>query len=453
LRAYSQLSKNKLSIFVTGTAALGFLTAGPPVSVPALLGVTLGTYLCSAAAGTCNQIYEIRNDSVMNRTRARPLPTGLLSPAHATAFAATTAIAGVSLLATACNPLTAALGAANIVLYAGVYTPMKQVSHLNTELGAIVGAIPPLMGWAACTGSITADPAGIALFGALFLWQMPHFYALAWRHREDYARGGYQMISLGDHGGQRTANRTMAYSLGLAAFPLATTMAGVTGPMFIVEATIANAIFLYKARQFQQDPSDRNARGVFLNSLWYLPFIMVFLAFHSHRWKRATDQEEARRLSVAMPVVDASSQERSQEESAGSADLPLPQWLEEVDVNLAVAFADDPASKFVSNALSGAAAKARRIMRAHCPHELLVALGPERRDAPAAEASVSSAMAAAAGQAACPVTNQSHASVMPRAVTDSSDASNELATAIQASAVPSMSCPATTAPDRSGKST
>lgn len=453
LRLYSQLAKNKLSIFVTGTAALGFLTAGPPVSVPALLGVTLGTYLCSAAASTCNQIYEIRNDSVMNRTRTRPLPSGRLSRAHAAGFAAATAIGGVSLLATACNPLTAVLGAANIGLYAAVYTPMKQVSPLNTEVGAIVGAIPPLMGWAACTGSITADPAGLALFGALFLWQMPHFYALAWRHRDDYTRGGYQMISLGDQGGQRTANRTMAYSLALAAFPFATTAAGVTGPMFIVEATIANAIFLFQARRFQQDPSDRNARGVFLNSLWYLPVLMVCLAFHSHRWKRATDEEEARRLSRALPAVDASQGSSAAAGPSTPGPAPVPRWLEEVDMSLAAAFAEDPASRFVSSSLSGAAATVRRVLRAHCPHEVLVAIPPRRGGASTgseADASATSAAVVAAAEAvACPVTHQSPSSVAARRRPLASAEAVELAAAVRAATVPALGCPAKTTPIRS----
>jgi heme o synthase len=366
-RAYLQLSKSKLTAFVTITATLGFLTAGPPISVPALLGVTIGTSLCSASASACNQIYEVTNDSLMSRTRARPLPSGKLSKTHAALFAAATGAAGVSLLAVACNPLTAALGAANIALYAAVYTPLKQHSYLNTEVGAIVGAVPPLMGWTACTGSITADLAGVALFTALFLWQMPHFYALAWRHRADYERGGYQMVSLGDQGGGRTARRTMAYSVALAAFPLVTTMAGVTGSMFLLEGALFNALFLRKAWQFYKDPSDSTARGVFFASLWYLPLILFFLAFHSHRWRAVTDDQDAVRLSRQVPEIDAGLVAGTySQQLAGSAAM----WLRDVDMKLASSFADDPASRWISGALGCGAARVRRMLRAHCPHEI-----------------------------------------------------------------------------------
>lgn len=422
-RAYGQLAKHKLSVFVTGTAALGFLTAGPPVSVPALLGVTLGTYLCSASAATLNQMYEVRNDAAMTRTRARPLPSGRLSLPHAGAFAAATGLAGVGVLTAACNPVTAALGALNIGLYAAVYTPLKQRTPLNTEIGAIVGAIPPLMGWAACTGSITADPAGLALFGAMFLWQMPHFYALAWRHRADYERGGYKMISRGDANGARTAGRTWAYSLALMAFPAITTATGVTGPMFLVELTAANLLFLRQASRFRQDPGDGSARGVFFASLWYLPVLMGCLAFHSHRWRRATDEEDARRLSVALPAVDSGAdeavvvEEREQEATTGAAarDDGSPRWLEEVDANLAFALADDPASRAVSRALSGAASRLRSALRVHCPHELLATTPAAADDASdnttsgkgsdGASRGVDEAMRAA-GRQACPVTHQ-----------------------------------------------
>jgi len=390
----------KLSVFVTGTATLGFMTAGPPISVPALLGVTLGTYLCSASAGTWNQIYEIKNDSLMTRTRARPLPSGRLSPAHAAAFGATAGLAGVGLLAAACNPLTAALGAANIGLYSLVYTPMKQKTIWNTEVGAIVGAIPPLMGWAACTGSITADPAGVALFAALFLWQMPHFYALAWRHRRDYEVGGYQMVSLGDRGGARTAARTLFYSAGLAAFPVATTLAGVTGPMFLLEASAANVLFLRKAWQFYRDPTDDTARGVFFASLWYLPVLMLCLAFHSHRWKKVTADEEDR-------LADAAAAGAGQDVDARERTA---RWLDEVDLGLATAFADDPASRWLSSGLSATAARARRVLRSHCPHEMLVAASGGAEDTAGGKEQPAQAFATAAANRACPVTHQTQAS-------------------------------------------
>lgn len=307
LSTCSQLSKARLSGLVVTSTALGFLMAGPPVALPALAAVSVGTALASASAATFNQMYECSNDGLMARTRMRPLPAGRVSMAGAGVFGVATGVAGVGLLAAACNPLTAALGAANIFLYAGVYTPMKQWSPANTVLGSVVGAIPPVMGWAAATGS-ALDPTAAALFSLLFLWQMPHFYALAWRFREDYARGGFRMISLGDAGGSATGARILGYSAALAALPFACTAAGITGFMFAVESVALNAYFLPLAYRFYKEPTDASARKVFLASLWYLPVLMLAMAFHSTAWKR---QEEEAEEAAAAAAAETSRERRN----------------------------------------------------------------------------------------------------------------------------------------------
>lgn len=393
LRLGAQLSKARLTGFVTGTATLGFIAAGPPVGLVALGGVTLGTALCSASASAWNQIYEIRNDGLMSRTRMRPLPSGRMTQAQAIAFACATGAAGITVLATTCNPLTALLGAANIGLYAAVYTPLKQLSPLNTEMGAIVGAIPPLMGWAAATGSIGGDGIGLALFGALFLWQMPHFFALAWRHRHDYELGGYRMISLGDPTGTHTATRTWLYSLALATFPFWTTAAGVTAPMFAIEGVLLNAVFLRTAWKFYQQPGDDTARSVFLASLWYLPLLILLLAFHSHRWRAITDlvedddfaQWQRRKRAGALstqPADDSSMVPAVETEAAAFANDAMGRWLA---VN---------------------ATFLRRVFRAHCPHELVVGSSAASPDAHPIQSTVVLTSASASPSlpaAACPV--------------------------------------------------
>ena len=294
---YSSLSKSRLTSLVVATAGFGFLMAGPPMLGP-LAAVTVGTGLASASASTWNQVYERFNDSKMRRTLARPMPAGRLSQREAICFGAVTGAAGVGILALGCDTLVpAALGAGNIVLYGAIYTPWKQWHPSSTVVGSVVGAIPPLIGYAGAGGSL-CNPAAAALFGTLFLWQMPHFYALAWRFREDYARGGFRMISLNDVAGKATSGRTLAYSLGLAALPLATTLAGVTGSMFAVEGLALNAYFLPLAWRFFQNSSDKNARSLFLATLWYLPVFMACMVYHSEAWR---SKEEVLEESATTP--------------------------------------------------------------------------------------------------------------------------------------------------------
>lgn len=192
-RLYSQLSKYRLSALVMSTTSAGYLAAGGPVDAVSLCCACLGTMLASSSANTFNQVIETSNDSRMKRTRNRPLPSGRISRQHAIGWGVASGAAGISVLAAGSNPLTASLGAANLLLYVGPYTLSKPRSELNTWVGSVVGAVPPLMGWAAATGGVVAvEPLLLATY--LFIWQFPHFFSLAWLHREDYARGGFAMV-------------------------------------------------------------------------------------------------------------------------------------------------------------------------------------------------------------------------------------------------------------------
>lgn len=291
VKSYMELSKFRLSSLVVFTSGAGYVCAGLPFDYMTLAAVCSGTALCAASAGAFNQIFEITEDSQMKRTVQRPLPAGHISPTAAVAFGAGTGLAGTALLYTATNPVVAALGLANIGLYAGLYTYTKKHTELNTWIGSVVGAIPPVMGWAAATGGsiIAAEPAVLA--SILFLWQFPHFFALSYLHREDYARGGFQMVAVNDPTGQRSAKLIMEYSLYLAAVPIAASVGGLTSYMFALEGTAANLYLLHLARKFYQDRTNAGARRVFLCSLWYLPLLLAGFVFHSKIWDQQTIAE------------------------------------------------------------------------------------------------------------------------------------------------------------------
>jgi heme o synthase len=284
VRALLALSKARLTGLVVVSAAFGHLMYGPPGDFLSLGALVVGTSLASASANTWNQLFEVEYDAAMLRTRGRPLPAGRVTRAQAATFGLAAGVVGVGTLYAGCGAVAAGLGLANIGLYALVYTPLKRVTPLNTEVGSVVGAIPPLMGWAAAGGALS-DPGAAALFGLLFLWQMPHFYALAWRHREDYARAGYRMVSLGDATGAQTANRTLFYTAALAALPFAVGASGATGPMFAIETSVLNLYLLWLAWKFRRNTSDDSARKLFLTTLWYLPVLMLMMSFHSRGWR------------------------------------------------------------------------------------------------------------------------------------------------------------------------
>ena len=283
-----ELSKARLSALVVATTAGGFLLAGPPQSTLTLAAACGGTALCAASANTFNQVYEHKTDALMKRTRHRPLPSGRVSLKEAAAIGALTGLTGTTVLAVGCNELTALLGAANILLYAGVYTPMKRKSEWNTWMGSLVGAIPPAMGLTAATGTLMS-PEACLLGGTLFLWQFPHFFSLAWLHKADYAAGGHAMVPCKDPTGMRTAALIRKYTAMLTPLPFAAAACGVTTYMFPIEFLAINGFWLWQAQKFYSKPSNGNARQVFRTSLWYLPVVMSLMVYHSHNW--AADED------------------------------------------------------------------------------------------------------------------------------------------------------------------
>lgn len=293
--AYSDLAKAKLSALVVTTTAAGFVAAGGPFSDQAGVAAAciVGTALCSSSAAGWNQILEVDRDSRMKRTQQRPLVQGTLTTTEASIAATSWGVMGTSLLALGTDPVTATLGFSNILLYSGLYTYMKPRSVYNTWVGAVVGAIPPIMGYTAATGGVLMDWNVLLLGSALYLWQMPHFFALSYMHRIDYKRGGFAMIPvLEGEAGEETSNIILRYAAYLSAVPIAATITGVTSPMFALEGVALNSYALYVAYRFRQERTNANARKVFLTSLWYLPSWLMLYLLHSKVWDDETTQDD-----------------------------------------------------------------------------------------------------------------------------------------------------------------
>ncbi|PRW44545.1 Protoheme IX mitochondrial [Chlorella sorokiniana] len=324
MQNYKQLSKMRLSLLVVATSAAGYAAgSGDRIDWAGMGWTSLGTMLASSSANALNQVYEKVNDGLMKRTMNRPLPTGRMSRPHALAFAAACGLGGVWLLADKTNLTTAALGAANIVLYAGVYTPLKQISVVNTWVGAIVGAVPPLMGWAAATGGLDV---GAAILGAgLYFWQMPHFMALAWMCKADYTAGGYRMLSMIDATGRRTAACALRNCLYLFPLGALATWLGVTSPYFAYESAFITGGMMLTAARFYSSPTVANARILFRASLLHLPLFMA--AFLVHRLpnhgedKAALLMHNARLLGLGGSVEQRQPGKQHEEEEGALAAL------------------------------------------------------------------------------------------------------------------------------------
>ncbi|XP_071706522.1 protoheme IX farnesyltransferase, mitochondrial-like [Rutidosis leptorrhynchoides] len=276
---YWELSKAKLSMLVVATSGAGYvLGSGSAVDLAGLCYTCAGTMMVAASANTLNQVFEVKNDAMMNRTRRRPLPSGRMTVPHAVTWAATVGLAGTALLASKANLLAAGLGASNLFLYAFVYTPLKQIHPVNTWVGAVVGTIPPLLGWAAASGQISLN--SWILPAALYFWQIPHFMALAYLCRDDYAAGGFKMFSLADPSGRRTAlvalrNCIYLIPLGYLAYDW-----GITTGWFCLESTLLALAISGTAVSFLQNRTKGTARRMFHASLLYLPVFMSGLMFH-----------------------------------------------------------------------------------------------------------------------------------------------------------------------------
>lgn len=308
LQPYNALAKGRLSALVVTTTAAGYMAAGPsPLSEDpvAFFGVLTGTALCSASAAALNMIFEVPRDSKMNRTAQRPLVTGVLSTRQAYTAAGVWGVLGTTSLLTLCDPITTMLGVGNIALYSGLYTYMKPRTNYNTYVGAVVGAIPPIMGYTAAkavtaTGTVATstaaavlmvDPITLTLGGLLYFWQLPHFFALSYMYRLDYARGGFCMLPIPTHdsiseetAAQHTADVIVRNAWLVSTLPLIATACDITNPMFALEGLAINAYALHVAYQFKYNRTNGNARKIFLTSLWYLPVILFLYLLHSRTW-------------------------------------------------------------------------------------------------------------------------------------------------------------------------
>lgn len=274
---YIALMKPRITLMVVLTALFGFYLASPsPMDVALLANLLAGTALSCAGAGALNMAMEVRADGAMNRTRHRPIPAGRVPIGTAVSFGGILATAGVALLAVKVNGLTAALSVTTIVLYLFVYTPLKSRTSLCTVIGAIPGALPPVMGWAAARGSL--DAGAWALFGVLFFWQLPHFLAIAWMYREDYARAGYPMLPVTDPEGGSTARQVVLQTLALMVISLAPVGLNIAGGAYLAGASVLGVAFLAFGLAFAQVRSRERARRLFLASLAYLPGLLGLLA-------------------------------------------------------------------------------------------------------------------------------------------------------------------------------
>ena len=268
-----ELVKARLTLLVLLTTAVGFyLGAEGPINWSALLHTVLGTAAAAAGAAALNQWWEHKLDALMQRTRLRPVPSGRMRPIEALVIGAILSIFGVTYLAFVCNALSAALAAITIIIYIFAYTPLKLVSTFNTALGAVPGALPPMIGWAAARG--TLDAGSWMLFAILFFWQLPHFFAIAWMYRDDYARAGFQMISNDDQTGERSASQSVFFCMILfviAALPAFIRMATV---FYLLTELILGAVFVAVAMRFLKTRTRSDARRLFITSIIYLPLLL-----------------------------------------------------------------------------------------------------------------------------------------------------------------------------------
>lgn len=303
---YMDLSKARLGALVTLTTMSGYAMTPAANDLSTLFSLTVGTALCITSANAYNQFVEPPYDAQMSRTRNRVLVRKAVSPLHAWSFATATGLGGVGLLAAAVNPLTAALGAANLVLYAAVYTPMKRMSIANTWVGSVVGAIPPMMGWAACTNSL--DPEAWLLGLLLYAWQFPHFNSLAWNLRADYSKAGYRMMSVTDP--KLNARVSLRYALALIPLVTLAPYLDMTTWWFAVDGNIVNAVMLAGAANFWRKRDDKSARQLFFGSLIYLPVVLALMMLHK-KVKKAEDAAAETNAAAALsaaPAVAAATQ-------------------------------------------------------------------------------------------------------------------------------------------------
>ena len=270
---FVMLTKPRLNLLVLITTLAGLYLASPSgVDVSLLLNTLVGTALVAGGAAALNQVWERRTDALMRRTSTRPLPGGRLGVADGTWFGVLLSVVGLAQLALGVNVTAAAVAAATLISYVLVYTPLKPRTSLATLVGAIPGALPPVIGWSAATNRISLP--ALVLFGIVFFWQMPHFLAIAWLFRDDYAKAGIPLLPVVEPDGRRTGQQALIYTAALWPVSLLPAVVGLAGIPYAMVATVLGLLFVWLTLRFARERSMSNARVVFLFSITYLPILL-----------------------------------------------------------------------------------------------------------------------------------------------------------------------------------
>jgi heme o synthase len=275
IRAYSDLIKLRLSSLVTFSAVFGYILGDRGVSFgwSGFIGLVFGGFLITGASGAANEIMERDLDKLMKRTQNRPLPLQIISVQEAYWFTVVISVLGVFLLWFLTNPLTTWLGILSMILYVFVYTPLKRVGPIAVFVGAIPGAMPPLLGWTAATGQISYE--ALIIFGIQFIWQFPHFWAIAWVSDEDYKKAGFKLLPSGGGQDLNTAIQIMIYTLFLLPLGLLPTYFGLTGLNSGIVATVCGVLFLAQTFSLMRDCSRKSALKIMFGSFLYLPIVQI----------------------------------------------------------------------------------------------------------------------------------------------------------------------------------
>jgi protoheme IX farnesyltransferase len=274
-RAYFQLLKFRLSFTVAFSSAIGYILGANELSLSKALLVMLGGLLVTGSANIINQVFEKDLDKMMRRTEGRPLPTGRITPNEAWVFCVMLGVAGLSLLAYCFNPLTAALSLLSLILYGFIYTPLKTISPICVAVGAIPGGLPPMIGWVAATGFVGV-PAWV-LFGIQFMWQFPHFWAIAWVADDDYKRAGFRMLPSPGERDLRTAFQIMTYTVLLIPVSLLPLVLGISGRVSAGVALVCGVLFLLMTVQLMRTQDRKAALSIMFASFLYLPIVQIAL--------------------------------------------------------------------------------------------------------------------------------------------------------------------------------
>jgi protoheme IX farnesyltransferase len=273
---YVSLAKPRLNLLVVATSVVGFFAASiRPTDLLALIHTALGSALVAGGAAAWNQICERRTDALMDRTRLRPLPGGRLSVSEARAFSVGASLVGLLELALGVNLLSALVALVTLLVYGWVYTPMKLRTPASTLVGAVPGALPPLIGWAGARGTLSLD--AWTLFAIVFCWQIPHFLAIAWMYRDDYRRAGFPMLPVIDSDGRRTGRQAATFAVLLLLAALSPFALGLTGTAYLVGSLVLSVGLLGLAVRFALARTFERARVLFFGSLVYLPVLWALL--------------------------------------------------------------------------------------------------------------------------------------------------------------------------------